>query len=560
MRAQSTVVRVCVASIMSAIVSILGGCDEQRAGSIKAGGREEAFPPVVYSKGGPAGGPVARPPSSKNQFAAGGMATAQVPVAAPEASKPPATESYARIADNPFRTAADQPLSTFSIDVDTASYANVRRFLNQGMLPPPDAVRVEELINYFPYTYPPARGDEPFSVDVEVAACPWNEGHRLARIGLKGREIGLDKRPASNLVFLIDVSGSMADANKLPLVKSAMKLLVSKLGENDRVAIVVYASATGLVLPSTPCHRKTEVLAALENLQAGGSTNGGEGIKLAYDTAVANFIQGGTNRVILCTDGDFNVGVTNRDQLTSLIEQKAKSGVFLCVLGFGMGNYKDDTMNRLADKGNGNAAYIDSLKEAAKVLVEQMGGTLITIAKDVKIQVEFNPSKVASYRLIGYEDRLLKARDFNDDKKDAGEIGAGHTVTALYEIVPAGSEAAAPGVDPLEYQKPKAPAAATAAATTDLFTLKLRYKPPTGDESRLMKFAVEDGADESPSDDFRFASSVAAFGMLLRDSPYKGEASWDTVLELAESGLGKDPSGYRHEFLELARRARSLGR
>ncbi len=469
-------------------------------------------------------------------------------------------EGYSPIVENSYKDPKQDPLSTFAVDVDTASYSNVRRFLTQGMLPPKDAVRVEELINYFPYAYPPpskATAD-PFSVNVEVAACPWDDGHRLARIGIKGREVDLANRPASNLVFLIDVSGSMAPPNKLPLVKQALRLLVSKLDENDRVALVVYASATGLVLQSTSCQDKTTILGALENLHAGGSTNGGSGIKLAYDVAVANFIPGGTNRVILCTDGDFNVGITNQDELTKLIEAKAKSDVFLTVLGFGMGNYKDKTIERLADKGNGNAAYIDSIREAAKVLVEQMGGTLLTIAKDVKIQVEFNPAKVASYRLIGYEDRMLKARDFNDDKKDAGEIGAGHTVTALYEIVPAGREADAPGVDPLKYQKP-APAASGDPKATDLFTVKLRFKDPQGTESRLIAFPVEDdGVDDSPTDDFRFASAVAEFGLLVRDSAFKAKANWDGIVERAESSRGADPSGYRREFLELVRKAKSI--
>jgi len=472
-------------------------------------------------------------------------------------------EKYARLVENQYRDPAKEPLSTFSVDVDTASYSNVRRFLNQGMLPPADAVRVEELINYFPYAYPqPTRDDEPFSVNVEVARCPWDDGHRLAKIGLKGREVAIDKRPASNLVFLIDVSGSMMAENKLPLVKSALRLLVGKLGENDRVAIVVYAGASGLVLPSTSCQDKATVLAALEELQAGGSTNGGAGLELAYNTAVAHFIKGGTNRVLLCTDGDFNVGVTGRDALLKLIEAKARSGVFLSVLGFGMGNYKDATINQLADKGNGNAAYIDSIREAAKVLVEQMGGTLLTIAKDVKVQVEFNPAKVASYRLIGYEDRILQARDFNDDKKDAGEIGSGHTVTALYEIVPAGREANAPGVDPLRYAAkadPKLAGKVDAPASRELFTVKLRHKPPQGDESRLIAFAVEDdGVDDTTTDDFRFAAAVAEFGLLLRDSPFKGHATWDDVLERAESAAGADPSGHRREFLGLARKARAI--
>ena len=348
----------------------------------------------------------------------------------------------------------------------------------------------------------------------------------------------------------------MSASNKLPLVKQALRLLVSKLGENDRVALVVYASATGLVLPSTSCQEKAAILGALERLQAGGSTDGGSGISLAYQTAVANFIPGGTNRVVLCTDGDFNVGVTNQEELGKLITAKAKSGVFLSVLGFGMGNYKDKTIEKLADMGNGNSAYIDSIREAAKVLVEQMGGTLVTIAKDVKIQVDFNPSKVASYRLIGYEDRMLKARDFNDDKKDAGEIGAGHTVTAFYEIVPAGRESDAPGVDPSKYQEP---AVAKSPLAKELFTVRLRYKAPQGDESRPFSFpVVDDGIDDSPTDDFRFASAVVEFGLLLRDSPAKGKASWDSVMERAESSRGPDASGYRREFLELVKKARTM--
>ena len=562
--------------VLSSVVPFVFGCDAQSArrseSKVEESGQASRPPSAgevvsADSYDGPAAKGEGRPRQATGKVP-GRLAQATAPevtAAAPGSVityTPPIRaeaggEGYAKIVENAARDPKQDPLSTFSIDVDTASYSNVRRFLTQATLPPKDAVRVEELINYFPYAYPPpTKGDEPFSVNVEVAACPWNDGHRLARIGLKGREIGLDKRPSSNLVFLIDVSGSMSSENKLPLVKQALRLLVSKLGENDRVALVVYAAATGLVLPSTSCQEKATILKALEDLQAGGSTNGGAGIQLAYDTAVANFIKGGTNRVILCTDGDFNVGITSQDQLARLIEAKAKSGVFLSVLGFGMGNYKDKTIEGLSDKGNGNSAYIDSIREAAKVLVEQMGGTLLTIAKDVKIQVEFNPSKVASYRLLGYEDRMLKARDFNDDKKDAGEIGAGHTVTALYEIVPAGREADAPGVDPLKYQKS---ASSTISPSGDLFTVKIRFKPPQGDESRLIAFPVEDdGIDDSPTDDFRFASAVAEFGLLLRDSPFKAKASWDAVLERAESSRGADPAGYRREFLELAKRARSL--
>jgi Ca-activated chloride channel homolog len=546
---------------------IFGGCAEENHGGGQAGARPgptSSVRRVPASKGAP--GAVI----SADSYDGSPAPATPPPAAAPSESVhgnfvPPARaeaggEGYSPIVENSYKDPKQDPLSTFAVDVDTSSYSNVRRFLTQGMLPPKDAVRVEELVNYFPYAYPPPTkaSGEPFSVNVEVAACPWDDGHRLARIGIKGREVDLANRPSSNLVFLIDVSGSMADPNKLPLVKQALRLLVSKLGENDRVAIVVYAGASGLVLRSTSCQDKTAILGSLENLHAGGSTNGGSGIKLAYDVAVENFIQGGTNRVVICTDGDFNVGITNQDELSRLIENKARSGVFLSVLGFGMGNYKDKTIERLADKGNGNAAYIDSIREAAKVLVEQMGGTLLTIAKDVKIQVEFNPAKVASYRLIGYEDRVLKARDFNDDKKDAGEIGAGHTVTALYEIVPAGREADAPGVDPLKYQKP-APAPSGDPKAIDLFTVKLRYKEPQGTESRLIAFPVEDdGVDDSPTDDFRFASAVAEFGLLLRESAFKARANWDGLIERAESSRGADPSGYRREFLELARKAKSI--
>jgi Ca-activated chloride channel homolog len=469
------------------------------------------------------------------------------------------TEAYDRLVDNPFLRATQNPLSTFSIDVDTAAYANLRRFLSSGALPPKDAVRIEEMVNYFAYEYAAPKNKDPFSAQVEVASAPWKPEYRLVKIGLKGHEIPQDKRPPSNLVFLIDVSGSMQPPNKLPLIKRGLPLLVEKLTENDRVAIVVYAGASGLVLPSTTCDHKAKILAALENLEAGGSTNGGSGIQLAYDTAIANLIKGGTNRVVLATDGDFNVGVTNQGELTRLIEEKAKSGVFLSVLGFGMGNYKDSTLEKLADKGNGNYAYVDSLQEARKVLVEQMGGTLITIAKDVKIQVEFNPALVGAYRLIGYENRILRAEDFNDDTKDAGEIGAGHTVTALYEVVPAGKEGALPGVDALKYQKPVE--AARESKSGELLTLKLRYKEPDGATSKLMQFPVSDLGKRwaQASRDFKFASAVAALGMILRDSPHKGNATLGSVLEMAEAGKGEDKQGYRAEFIELVRTARELG-
>ncbi len=470
------------------------------------------------------------------------------------------TESYDAVKETGFRFARNEPLSTFSIDVDTASYANVRRFLDHSTMPSPGAIRIEEMVNYFTYDYAGPQDEHPFAVHLEVAGCPWATDHRLVRIGLKGRELDLARRPATNLVFLIDVSGSMNQPNKLPLLKDSFRLLVEELGENDSVAMVVYAGASGLVLPPTPGDQKGRILAAFDQLQAGGSTNGGAGIELAYQTAVGAFIEGGVNRVLLATDGDFNVGVASRDQLVGLVQQKAKSGVFLSILGFGMGNYKDGQLEEIADKGNGNYSYIDTIREGKKVLVEQMSGTLVTIAKDVKIQVEFNPARVQAYRLIGYENRILAHEDFNDDKKDAGEIGAGHTVTALYEVIPAGADAKAPGVDPLKYQTPRDPA--PAGYSDEVLTLKLRYKAPDGDTSRLIEQPVTDAGKsfDQASDDFQFAAAVAEFGMLLRGSEYKGHANYDAVLELAGSGVGKDPGGYRTEFLGLVRKAKALGR
>jgi Ca-activated chloride channel family protein len=474
----------------------------------------------------------------------------------------PSTEDYDHVVDNPFLRVRDEPLSTFSVDVDTASYANVRRFLGHGSLPPKDAVRIEEMLNYFTYDDAPPTDDAPFAVHLEIAGCPWSADHRLARIGLKGRPVDNDHRPPSNLVFLVDVSGSMDEPNKLPLLKSSLRKMVQSLGENDRVAIVVYAGASGLVLPSTSCARELEILAALENLQAGGSTNGGAGLQLAYDTAVQNFIKKGSNRVILCTDGDFNVGVTSKGDLTRLIESKAKSGVFLSVLGFGMGNIKDNTLEMLADKGNGHYAYIDSLREAIKVLLVEMGSTLVTIAKDVKIQVEFNPAHVAAYRLIGYENRLLNKEDFNDDAKDAGEIGAGHHVTALYELVPPGKDEGLPEVDALEFQKPNPTEKDLASDRPESMLVKLRYKAPDGDTSKLIKLGLVDksGSYRKASDDFRFACAVAGFGMMLRESPHKGSLTYETVVELADSAASTDPQGYRREFLTLVHKARKLSK
>jgi Ca-activated chloride channel family protein len=479
--------------------------------------------------------------------------------------EPSNTEAYDAITDNAFMAALGNPLSTFSIDVDTASYSNVRRFLNEQRLPPKGAVRIEELLNYFDYDYPQPDGEAPFSASMEVATCPWQPEHRLVRIGLKGRDIHPDKRPASNLVFLIDVSGSMQPENKLPLVKKSLHQLVDRLGAEDTVAIVVYAGAGGCVLE--PTNKKSAMRRALEKLESGGSTNGAAGIQLAYQLAEKSFIKGGVNRVILATDGDFNVGVTNQSELVELIEKKAKGGVFLTVLGFGVDNLKDSTMEKLADKGNGNYAYIDTLLEGKKVLVEQMSGTLVTIAKDVKIQVEFNPAQVSSYRLIGYENRLLKKEDFNDDTKDAGEIGAGHTVTALYEIVPVGVKRPGPAVDPLKYQHPAVVEKSEfgdrkVKDSPEILTLKLRYKAPDGDTSKLLEFPLTDDGKsyERSSRDFRFAAAVASFGMLLRDSPHKGQANWNSTLELAIEGKGEDRAGYRAEFVGLIERAKAASR
>ncbi len=481
-------------------------------------------------------------------------------------SEPASKESYTRILENELKDVAREPLSTLSIDVDTASYANVRRFLNQNTIPPADAVRIEELVNYFPTAEegPAPQAKEPFAVRVELAPCPWQPTHRLARIAIKGRELG-NVRKNSNLVFLVDVSGSMNEPSKLPLVQQSLRMLTEQLGEGDRVTMVVYAGSSGLVLPPTNGEKKADILAAIEKLQAGGSTHGSAGIQLAYEQAVAGFIKEGVNRVILCTDGDFNVGVSSPEELEKLISKKAKSGVFLSVLGFGIGNLKDRTMETLADKGNGNYAYIDSLSEARKVLVEQMSGTLVTIAKDVKIQVEFNPAAVRSYRLIGYENRLLAKEDFNDDTKDAGEIGAGHSVVALYEVVPANLPPGAeprPAVDSLKYQTPLiAPAQlAHAAKSGELMTVKLRYKEPDSDLSKLIEVPTKDEGKTltASSEEYKFSAAVAGFGLLLRDSAYKGTLSWETVRKLALDGKGADKLGYRGEFLQLIDKARGL--
>jgi Ca-activated chloride channel homolog len=481
----------------------------------------------------------------------------KIPVRAVEAQE--TGKALAQLVDNAFQEVRKDPQSTLSIDVDTASYSSIRRFLNQDLLPPKDAVRIEEMLNYFPYhDAPPSNpSDLPFAVHTEVAGCPWNAAHRLARIGIAARPIDQSRRPSSNLVFLIDVSGSMDRPDKLPLVKWGLQRLVEQLGENDRVAMVVYAAASGVVLRSTSCLNKAQVMTAIDQLQAGGSTNGGAGIQLAYDEATQHFIKNGTNRVILATDGDFNVGITENDKLVELIQAKAKSGVFLSVLGFGTGNIKDAKLEQLADKGNGHYAYIDSPREAYRVLVEEMGATLITVAKDVKIQVDFNPARVAQFRLIGYENRIMAHQDFKDDTKDAGEIGAGHHVTALYEIVPLQHRALLANLD-RNLDKRFTPAADD--GTVPSLIVNLRYKEPGEATSRAIEHRVIDHNLDfgHASDDLRFAAAVAGFGMLLRDSPYKGSLTYDGVLEIAQASLKNDPSGYRLEFAELVRKAKTL--
>jgi Ca-activated chloride channel family protein len=471
------------------------------------------------------------------------------------AAPPFNTEAYDRIDDNQWNEVASRPLSTFSIDVDTASYSNVRRFLNRAQRPPKDAVRIEELINYFSYGYPEPRDDKPFAVTTAIAEAPWNPRHRLALIGLQARRIDASRIPPRNLVFLVDVSGSMMPPNKLPLVKGSLAMLAPNLTPKDRVAIVVYAGAAGVVLPSTSGSDTSTILDSLNRLQAGGSTNGAQGIQLAYKIAQDHFIAGGVNRVILATDGDFNVGVTNQGDLTRLIEEKRESGISLSVLGYGMGNLKDSTMEKLADQGNGNYFYIDSLAEAQKVLVSEAGGTLVTVAKDVKLQIEFNPRTVMAYRLVGYENRMLHGQDFNNDRKDAGDMGAGHSVTALYELVPAGGRLDVPGIDPLKYQQP---GNRTADARLDeAMTVKLRYKLPEASESTLLSLTI--GTRPSMTPELGFAGAVAQFGMLLRDSEFKGSSSFAGVRQLATKFKGPDAHGHRAEFLRLVDAAEAIG-
>lgn len=475
-----------------------------------------------------------------------------------DASVPTMQEEYQHFQSNGFQAALEHPLSTFSIDVDAASYSNMRRYINNGTLPPKDAIRVEELINYFHYDYPAPRGNEPVNIITEVSEAPWNKDHRLVHIGIKAKDIATKNLPASNLVFLIDVSGSMYSQNKLPLLKSSLKLLVQQLRPEDRVAIVTYANQTREVLPPTPGDRKATILQAIERLEAAGGTNGGDGIRHAYRLAAQHFMPNGNNRIILATDGDFNIGDCSPEALENLITEKRESGIYLSVLGFGMGNYKDNRAQVLAEKGNGNHAYIDNLMEAKKVLVTEFGGTLFTVAKDVKIQVEFNPAKVQAYRLIGYESRLLADKDFNDDTKDAGEMGAGHTVTALYEVIPVGVESPAwSDTDPLKYQQIQPENRSKLTNSPELLTVKLRYKDPSSSRSKKIEIAVTDKylPLAKTSDDFRFSAAVAGFGMLLQHSPYKNTLTYQGILQLARQSIGQDPEGYRLEFIRLVEAA-----
>jgi Ca-activated chloride channel family protein len=500
--------------------------------------------------------------TEKRQMLAGSVAGVMVSSSSPNRNfyeEEYNTEDYDHITENGFKKVSDNPLSTFSIDVDAASYSNVRRFLQNNQLPPAGAVRTEEMINYFKYQYPQPTGNDPFSINTELSDCPWNSQNKLLLIGLQGKKIPVDKLPSSNLVFLIDVSGSMMDENKLPLVKASMKMLTDQLRENDRISIVVYAGRAGVALPATGGSDKMKIKTAIDALEAGGSTAGGEGIQMAYKIAQQNFMKEGNNRIILCTDGDFNVGVSSDDALVRMIEEERNKGIYLTVLGYGMGNYKDNKMQQLADKGNGNHAYIDGLSEAKKVLVNEFGGTLFTIAKDVKLQLEFNPALVTGYRLIGYENRMLNKEDFNDDKKDAGELGSGHTVTALYEIIPVGVKSPfLKDVDPLKYQHNKKKKASS--FNHEIVTIKFRYKAPDGNESKLIVHSVNNvsGRFENASDNSRFAASVAGFAMLLRNSEFKENAKYSTVLQMADASLGKDEEGYRKEFISLVKKAVEL--
>jgi Ca-activated chloride channel family protein len=508
-----------------------------------------------------AGAPGCKKEASGTSYAMQAPSMAYADAGAVGAAEDPGTfnaEDYNHIVENDFVAVADDPRSTFSIDVDTASYANTRRFLHSGSLPPADAVRIEEFVNYFEYDYPSASNDAPFSVVSEVAACPWNAEHKLVHLGIQGQTIERDTIPDRNLVFLVDVSGSMGADDKLPLLKHGLMMLADQLRQNDHVSIVVYAGASGVVLE--PTSDKTKIKRALSRLRSGGSTAGAAGLELAYQVAQRHFVQDGINRVILASDGDFNVGPSSQGELLDMIEDKRETGVFLSVLGFGTGNLNDAMMEQIADHGNGSYMYIDSEREARRVLVQQADSMLVAIAKDVKLQVEFNPAQVEGYRLIGYENRVLAHEDFNDDTKDAGEIGAGHSVTALYEVIPAGAGELSPSVDPLEYQDEGSPSAAS--NSNDLMTVKIRYKAPDGDTSSKLSFPVADAdrSAEGSSDNFRFSASVAAFGMLLRNSSHKGDADWELVANLAQDARGSDRDGSRAEYMQLVDMAKRLAR
>jgi Ca-activated chloride channel homolog len=513
-------------------------------GSIAACGNDRGS--LQSTKSDVASAPASAPQNVAGKDSAKKMteSTESAPDTPPETSN----EAYKGVADNQFYTAKTDPLSTFSIDVDTASYSNLRRFVNGGKLPPKDAVRIEEMVNYFPYNYPQPTGDKPFSINTEVADAPWNPQHKLVQIGLQGKKIGMEQLPPNNLVFLLDVSGSMNEPNKLPLLKASLKLLVNELRPQDKVAIVVYAGNAGLVLPSTSAKDKNKIIAALDKLESGGSTAGGEGIIQAYKVARDNFIKDGNNRVVLATDGDFNVGPSSDDELVKLIEKERGSGVFLSVLGLGMGNLKD--------KGNGNYAYIDSLAEAKKVLVKEFGGTLTTIAKDVKIQVEFNPSLVQGYRLIGYENRVLANSDFKNDKKDAGELGAGHAVTALYEVIPVGvkTDFKFAQTNATDVDKP------TKLAADVVGQVNLRYKAPQANESQLLSSNIGQQTKAGASENLKFAAAVASYGMTLRNSPFKGNSSYNSILELANQSKGADLDGYRAEFIRLVESSKKIAK
>ena len=554
---QSGIVLIAVPEIAALKIDLTIAADQTVAGAL--GQLQQKY--GLANKGNPAGTAIVL---FQGQFAAdrlmfsgkampsGAVAeVARMPMAPPQPGfvRPPQwnTEEYKRLQENNFQEVRTSPLSTFSIDVDTASYSNIRRFINSGGLPPVDAVRTEELLNYFTYDYPQPTGEHPVAVTTEIGDSPWNPERKLLLLGLQGKNIATENLPPSNLVFLIDVSGSMWSPNKLPLLKTAFKMLAQQLRPQDRVAIVVYAGAAGLVLDSTSGSEKREIIAKIDSLQAGGSTAGGAGIKLAYKVAKEHFLEGGNNRVVLATDGDFNVGASSEGELSRLIEGYRDDRIFLSVLGFGMGNIKDNKMEMLADRGNGNYAYIDNALEAKKVMVSQLAGTLYTIAKDVKVQVEFNPAKVKAYRLIGYENRALADRDFNDDRKDAGDMGAGHSVTALYEIIPAEDKNFVSSVDPLVFQKPQS------VPSNDWLQIKVRYKQPQANDSSLMTARVPDGSATSSlsSENFRFAAAVAEYGMLLRNSEFKGQSSYLQALTLARGARGLDEQGYRAEFIKM---------